>query len=501
MSHSSESSFQTVSDSGDGPLMTKSSNNSSKENSSSQKSNKPHKDDDRANWVNGKKPKGYRTPEGREAAEKSKQYKSGATVPHLVHNCNTYEGVFKHAVLGAIRSGGITYGGKALINLCLGLLKVMKKRSTFGKVLKDAFIGADAIRFGSFFAAFSFLWKFVNNGAKLYRGKDDRINGAIAGAIAGLAILVENPERRVTFAQQMFMRSIQGAYNAGKYRGQFSFRHGDALLFALASAQVMYAYTMYPDTIPKEFYGFMVKTARVPAEGLALNRANVRGFPLDLKQVRAYVDNHRPTKHTIEVVSNMKENVDAIPCALLHPWVDSCRETNMERFTQVTKEILPVYATLNIVPLLVLRLKKLLKDPANIMTKTTINTLRSSVFLAIFVAGYQTQICSHRNLLKAGFPLGNSKYLYGLFGFICSGASIMCEQESRRAELAMYVLPKAAGSLYQILQSKNLVAAFKYWEVLMFSFSSSLIMSFYQHEDHALSPFVTRLIYHIFGMN
>jgi hypothetical protein len=39
----------------------------------------------------------------------------------------------------------------------------------------------DAIRFGSFFGAFSFLWKLVNNGLKLHRGKDDRINGAIAG--------------------------------------------------------------------------------------------------------------------------------------------------------------------------------------------------------------------------------------------------------------------------------------------------------------------------------
>lgn len=42
-------------------------------------------------------------------------------------------------------------------------------------------MGRDAVRFGSFFGMFSFLWKLVNNGLKLYRGKDDRINGAIAG--------------------------------------------------------------------------------------------------------------------------------------------------------------------------------------------------------------------------------------------------------------------------------------------------------------------------------
>jgi hypothetical protein len=54
-------------------------------------------------------------------------------------------------------------------------------RATFGQIFKESFFGADAIRFGSFFGVFSFLWKFVNNGLKLYRGKDDRLNGAVAG--------------------------------------------------------------------------------------------------------------------------------------------------------------------------------------------------------------------------------------------------------------------------------------------------------------------------------
>ncbi|KAG0324425.1 hypothetical protein BG000_002224, partial [Podila horticola] len=198
---------------------------------------------DRKSWPNGKRPRGYRTKEGHEAAEKCKNYKSGVSVPHLSARCDTYEGVLKHAALGAIRSGGVSYGGKALVNFCLGLLKLMKGKGSFGQIFKGAFFGADAIRFGSFFGTFSFLWKLVNNGLKLYRGTDDRINGAIAGAIAGLSLFIETRERRVTFAQQMFIRSMQGVYNAGKYRGQFSFRHGDAFLFSIASAQVMYAYT------------------------------------------------------------------------------------------------------------------------------------------------------------------------------------------------------------------------------------------------------------------
>jgi hypothetical protein len=57
----------------------------------------------------------------------------------------------------------------------------LNNRGSFLTTAKDAFTGADALRFGSFFGMFSFLWKLVNNGLNLYRGTDDRINGAIAG--------------------------------------------------------------------------------------------------------------------------------------------------------------------------------------------------------------------------------------------------------------------------------------------------------------------------------
>ncbi|KAG0341842.1 hypothetical protein BG004_005879, partial [Podila humilis] len=431
---------------------------------------------DRKSWPNGKRPRGYRTKEGLEAAEKCKNYKSGVSVPHLSANCDTYEGVVKHAILGAIRSGGVSYSGKALVNFCLGLLKLFKGKGSFGQIFKGAFFGQDSLRFGTFFGTFSFLWKLVNNGLKLYRGTDDRINGAIAGAIAGLSLIIETPERRVTFAQQMFIRSMQGVYNAGKYRGQFSFRHGDAFLFSIASAQVMYAYTMHPDTIPKELFGFMVKTARVPAEALALNRANVRGVPLNLNDIQKVIKRYKGTPKALATAAAMNVVSDIVPCAVLHPSIDSCRFTNLQRAFQVTKDIFPVYATLNFVPLLVLRMKRLLKDPVNVLSKTSFNTLRSSVFLAVFVTLYQTQICSHRNLVNAGWQLGNSKYLYWLFGLTCSGAAIMIEQESRRAELAMYVLPKAATSLYKILLRKNWVIGIKHWDVMMFSFAMSLIM-------------------------
>jgi len=81
-----------------------------------------------------------------------------------------------------------------------------------------------------------------------------------------------------------------------------------------------------------------------------------------LTQVRSLVDRFNPTALTLQTVSVMSERPDTLPCAALHPWIDSCRTNSLQRFGQVTKEIFPVYATLNFVPLVVLRMKRLLKE-------------------------------------------------------------------------------------------------------------------------------------------
>lgn len=80
----------------------KSNNNRGSTPSSHEKSGSTHKH----GWPNGKRPRGFRTKEGKEAAEKSKNYKTGVSIPHLSARCNTFEGVLKHSILGAIRKCG-----------------------------------------------------------------------------------------------------------------------------------------------------------------------------------------------------------------------------------------------------------------------------------------------------------------------------------------------------------------------------------------------------------
>jgi hypothetical protein len=46
---------------------------------------------------------------------------------------------------------------------------------------------------------------------------------------------------------------------------------------------------------------------------------------------------------------------DLLCSEALHPWIDGCHATAVERFANVFKSFLPVYGTLHFVPMLLLR--------------------------------------------------------------------------------------------------------------------------------------------------
>jgi hypothetical protein len=110
------------------------------------------------------------------------------------------------------------------------------------------------------------------------------------------------------------------------------------------------------------------------------------------------------------------------------------------------------------------------------ISKTAWATLKSGAFLATFVSLYQYQVCMHRNLVDIGWIKFNHKYLYYIFGFVCSYASIFLEDKRRRSELALYVLPKAIQSFYQILYQKHMMIKIKHFEVIMTSMAMGIIM-------------------------
>jgi hypothetical protein len=64
---------------------------------------------------------------------------------------------------------------------------------------------------------------------------------------------------------------------------------------------------MRPDTLPPDFYSFMLKAARCPKGSLELNAKGVRGAAVNAEEALAVIKKLRPTKHALNVVSNMAD--------------------------------------------------------------------------------------------------------------------------------------------------------------------------------------------------
>lgn len=71
-------------------------------------------------------------------------------------------------------------------------------------------------------------------------------------------------------------RGLQGSYNALSTKHNFTVPHGDVLLFSFATAQIMYAWMMRPDTLPHSYNAWVSQAAKVPVPVIAMNKGLVR---------------------------------------------------------------------------------------------------------------------------------------------------------------------------------------------------------------------------------
>jgi hypothetical protein len=105
--------------------------------------------------------------------------------------------------------------------------------------------------------------KVVPNPHAAYRG--GMWPGLSGGFLAGLlAILTQDRRGRRTLALYAAARLVQCIYNWLKEEGRLTpLKHGDAALFILSSAQIMYAYVMRRPTLHPSFLKFITETGPV----------------------------------------------------------------------------------------------------------------------------------------------------------------------------------------------------------------------------------------------
>ncbi|KAI0782562.1 hypothetical protein C8Q75DRAFT_727422 [Abortiporus biennis] len=375
------------------------------------------------------------------------------------------------------------------------------------------------------------------------RKKTRRWYAIFAGAFAGaIAISFERKDHRVGIAQQMFVRGLQGTYNAFSQKHGISIPHGDVMVFALCCAQIMYSFILRPDTLPKSYVSWIQSACKAPKAAVSMNRDLVRDGKFKVADIDTLLASRNVTAfNESSLLARRRQATLPIPdygphfgpCYAVHPWIDSCRLVPIDRFWVVFKWILPIYGVLHYVPMLLFKRGRLLKDPLRMFLRSGWGSIRSSAFLGVFVIIYQTFFCFKSNMYeyltylrnlpstsKSPLPahlsllsylakllpqsmvdLWISKFAYWLPGLLC-GLSLFVEEKKRREELAMYVLPKGLESAWSMARGKGYVfGTGNYGDLILTAAGMGMVMNTYQNDPHHLSGLVRRILYQFVGPN
>jgi len=205
------------------------------------------------------------------------------------------------------------------------------------------------------------------------------------------------------------------------------------------------------------------------------------------------------------------------PCYMIHPWIDNCRNVPIDRFLSVFQWMLPIYGALHFIPMLLFKRKEVARNPAKMLLRAAFGTGRSTTFLATFVTIYQTYLCTKNNIFEAFLSLKGSAPLWATslcmskpsfwVGGFLSGLALFVEERRRRAELAMYVLPKALESTWKVARGKGYLPGSEatkrsgMGEPLLTAIGMAMVMSTYQAEPQHLSGLVRRILYQFVGPN
>ncbi|KAI9021524.1 hypothetical protein CLU79DRAFT_793209 [Phycomyces nitens] len=140
-----------------------------------------------------------------------------------------------------------------------------------------------------------------------------------------------------------------------------------------------------------------------------------------------------------------------LPCSAIHNGLPfGCEVAGLDKFAYVFSKGFPLYFTVHALPPLLFSTRRLINDPAQGLLQILKGSVMSASFLASLIASIFYIICLIRTRIGhqlLGIPQAYLDSPWTPFlGCVLSGATIMVESKHRRAEMALYVAPRALQS-------------------------------------------------------
>jgi len=163
-----------------------------------------------------------------------------------------------HAIKGFIRGLIIGYGLRAAIGL-VGALLMRRLYRNPKKLFQVSFLNKEPVDFALFLGFYNLGFKATNCLLRNIRKKEDGINSAVAGAVAGMSMMFWKSSE---IALYISARAAESIFNALVQRGYVkSWYHGDSLLFALSTAFMFYAFIWEPENLRSSYYKFLMRVS------------------------------------------------------------------------------------------------------------------------------------------------------------------------------------------------------------------------------------------------
>ena len=154
---------------------------------------------------------------------------------------------------------------------------------------------------------------------------------------------------------------------------------------------------------------------------------------------------------------------------------------------------LPVYLRVYVLPLLVFRMRDILRAPGRSLYLTAFSIARSTVFLASCGTACWSSACLLTNYLHSP-----TSFNALVAGWLC-GSAVLIEKKSRRIELALYVLAQAVPAAFRCLHDWGYVPRIRHADAAVFVGSIAVIMAAYVLRPHLLRRSYLSLLLFFFG--
>eukprot|EP00210_Caulerpa_lentillifera_P002890 g2760.t1 len=380
------------------------------------------------------------------------------------------------AVTRGAATGFILRGGITLFGSLLTLITKKKKSNSDRQPL------IEILRMSLFLASLGGTYVLTDESIGAYWGKKKTSSwrGMIAGLLAGPSILLLGSKvRHDSLAIYVFVRSLTLLVRCGNRSTKFRFikfllsptraSYGDVVIMCLTTAQIMYSYIMMPHTLPKSYKHFLTRQTCRPMyvwetlREMAKSEKCSKGIPAD-DFIGLKGTGHIPF-------------CSSIPCELLHP-NQSCIGNLFTVFPECYSRALSVYLPVYLAPALLVHRKKLITNADVILPKLALGIFRSSLFLASVVSLAYASCCSVHNMTGStnGWTLAGALLIPGL--------GLLNEKKSRRMELALYALSRAAESFSLCLVDWGYLTPVKWrFDVALFSVATAFITHCYSDDE------------------